>query len=158
MDGKRMKGPMVLRFPQNFTKGKNDDCWPWTGWFNSNGYGQIKDGNKALLAHRVSYALHVGDIPPGMCVIHRCDNPACVNPNHLRLGSKVENNLDKVVRDRCSKGEETKNNKVLSHQITEIRNRRAAGETLASIGKSFGLGTSQVWRISRNESWAHIKS
>lgn len=156
MDRKRMKGPLLLRFPQNFTKGKEDECWPWIGWFNQNGYGQIKDGHKHLLAHRVAYALNIGDIPNGMCVLHKCDNPACVNPNHLRLGTKKENNLDKVIRDRCAKGQATNIAKITPEQVVEIRTRRCAGETLSSIGKDFGLGTSQIWRITKNQSWTHV--
>ena len=88
----------------------SDGCWIWTGGTTSFGYGTIYNGNfdntlrqyAKIGAHRVSYEIHHGKIPHGLCVLHKCDVPACVNPSHLFLGTKRENMLDKISKDRCN--------------------------------------------------------
>ncbi len=78
---------------------KTDNCWLWLANKDNDGYGRIKIKGKTLLAHRVSWNIHFGQIPEEMNVLHRCDNPPCVNPLHLFLGTVLDN-----VRDRDSKG------------------------------------------------------
>lgn len=82
---------------------KRDDCWPWGGAKNRRGYGVIGLGSRGegtALAHRVSFALHAGD-PAGRCVMHLCDNPECVRPDHLMLGSYSDNNRDMANKGRA---------------------------------------------------------
>jgi hypothetical protein len=82
---------------------KSPGCWRWTGPTNYRGYGQIRKGGAAtrnLLAHRVSWALHRGPIPEGLCVLHRCDDPPCTNPDHLWLGTIEDNNRDSRLKGR----------------------------------------------------------
>ena len=77
------------------------DCWLWQGGKNNLGYGMIRDENKMRTSHRVSYEEHNQvKIPKGMCVCHRCDNPACINPNHLWLGTRGDNMQDMITKGR----------------------------------------------------------
>jgi hypothetical protein len=84
---------------------KTESCWIWTSTKNRKGYGTIKWGPKDKKAHRVSYLIHKGDIPDGKIIMHSCDNPSCVNPDHLKIGTDQENISDCVSKDRNCKGE-----------------------------------------------------
>lgn len=94
----------INRFWSKVEKGDPDECWNWTGTLN-NGYGDFWAGNKRIGAHRYSWMLHNEEIPKnnsyhGLCVMHMCDNPACVNPAHLKLGTHQENMSDRTVKGR----------------------------------------------------------
>ncbi len=108
--------PLADRFWIKVVRSGDDECWGWSGTTNK-GYGRINVGGNMVLAHRVAWELTSGLIPPGMCVLHSCDNPPCVNPNHLFLGTHADNMRDMrakgrhryaVVRwgDHCTMGHE----------------------------------------------------
>lgn len=92
--------PAEVRFEQNHVRVPIAGCWLWTGTENGHGYGQMSVNNKGRMAHRYSYELHVGAIPPGMVVCHSCDVPLCVNPAHLFLGTQKDNIRDMVRKGR----------------------------------------------------------
>ncbi len=92
------------RFWVKVHKSSDDGCWPWKGARNGRGYGTIREGgpgnNRRLMANRVSYELTYGKFDPTLCVCHRCDNPICVRPDHLFLGTKGDNNADRWSKGR----------------------------------------------------------
>ena len=96
-----MKTNLCERFWPNVEKSPNG-CWLWTGAKKRTGlpYGIIWVTNSPKVSHRISWILHKGEIPKGLCVLHKCDTPPCVNPDHLFLGTRVENNLDCIAKGR----------------------------------------------------------
>lgn len=86
------------RFWANVNVGTEDECWTWTGQSGAGGYGVMKMNGKAVKAHRVSYLLSHDELPHDLDVLHSCDNPSCVNPKHLRLGTHTDNMRDRAQR------------------------------------------------------------
>lgn len=131
-------------------------CWIWTGPVNNNGYGRI-DGK--TYAHRVSYELHHGPIPPGMSVMHSCDNPPCVNPEHLSLGTHAENMADAATKGRMSNrkrgqvGERHPHAKLTWSQIREIRVQAEAGVKQADLARLHQVSKATIWRIVTGKMW-----
>lgn len=138
---------------------KTDGCWFWTGFLNMNGYGRIARGGKANgmeAAHRFSYRLHKGD-PGRLVVMHECDNPACVNPDHLVLGTQKENVADMIAKGRgnwrCPAGEGNPNSKLTEVIVREIRSSSEAGKDIA---KRLGVSTTTVSDVRRRRLWQHV--
>lgn len=116
----RTKGP--ARFWAKVNKGPHPTgCWVWTGYRQKFGYGWLCRGHSAgVLAHRYSWQLLVGTIPKDKFILHHCDNPPCVNPAHLYVGSFQENASDMAARGRSTKGERSWRAKLTEAQVTEI--------------------------------------
>ena len=133
---------------------KTRDCWPWTGGVGHNGYGNFSRGRKRdgqVRAHRFSWEMHFGPIPVGMFVCHHCDNPACVKPDHLFLGTHADNMRDAVRKDRTS--HEPKNLKLTRGDVAEIRERLAMGQSQRRIARAFDVSQSNIGKIHRGETW-----
>lgn len=127
------------------------ECWEWNGTIHPSGYGHLMFRRKNLRAHRVAYELHKGPVPEGMLVCHRCDNRSCVNPDHLFLGTSLDNERDKVAKGRRGRiGRQPF--KLLPHMIPDILRRRAEGESVRSIARHYGVTPSAVCgRLNRLE-------
>jgi hypothetical protein len=99
---KGLREPIEVRFERFYTINETTECWEWHGGKNNIGYGMIRDADKKGMrtAHRVSYEIHKGKIPKGKCVLHTCDNPSCVNPDHLWVGTHQENTDDMIAKNR----------------------------------------------------------
>jgi hypothetical protein len=138
---------------------KTDGCWNWTGCkHSSKGYGSFRSGNRMQRAHRVSYEMHCGPIPADMLVLHRCDNPGCVNPDHLFVGTNADNMADKVAKGRQAhfcpgRGEAAPNARLTENQVFAIR---AASEPIREIAEKFGMSRRHIEDIRNRKSWAHI--
>jgi hypothetical protein len=150
---------------------KTETCWLWQGaiW-KSHGYGAFSYQGKNVRAHRFSYELHYGPIPEEMHVCHTCDNPACVNPEHLFLGTNADNVADKVKKGRCptgdkngmrkhpesaKRGEAINTAKLTEADVLAIR-ALAATTTQKQLASQFGVGQTAIQSILTRKSWKHI--
>jgi hypothetical protein len=133
-----------------------DDCWEWGSSKNARGYGRFGDGNGGwVIASRKAYELFVGDIPDGLCVLHSCDNPACVNPRHLFLGTHADNMADMRVKGRASSkpGSKNPNSKLTEQQVRAIVSSPKLSPELA---KEFGVTVQRINQIRRGLGWRHL--
>jgi len=143
------------RFYKHFKKHENG-CWIWTA--NKAGkYGQLAYGTTSKYAHRLSYELHVGEIPKGMCVCHKCDTPLCVNPEHLFLGTVKDNNYDCMNKGRAAIGEKAGKVKLKESEVLEILKMSERGIIQIDIATKFNISRQQVSYIKLNKAWKHIK-
>ena len=138
---------------------KTETCWLWTGasiksskW----AYGQFRIGNKVHRSHRVSYQLYKGEIPQGRVVRHTCNNPCCVNPDHLELGTQQDNMDDMVNANRQAVGTRNGRSKLKAEDIPDIRRRLAGGETTYSIGKSYGVSHTPIKQVRDGKSFKYV--
>lgn len=148
--------PLAERFWEKVERHPSG-CWLWTGALCGKGYGAIRAdrARRSLRTHRASYEMANGPIPDGLHVLHRCDNPRCVNPAHLFLGTHQEN-----MDDRARKGRKAKTSGVANgrSKITDetVRKIRAATGFQAAIGAQYGVSQTTVWKIKRGHSWGHV--
>jgi hypothetical protein len=151
--------PLKERLWKKVTKGPG--CWPWTGKLHKDGYGVIKGGAgrpDTVLTHRAAWELTRGPIPEGLDVLHRCDRPNCCRPAHLFLGTRADNNADKVSKGRQARGEGSSSAKLTEEQVREILRAHAAGEaTQAELGRRFGVSPEAINGIVRGRHWKHLE-
>jgi hypothetical protein len=147
-------------FEDRFVPEPNSGCWLWIGAQNNKGYGVIsaKRGNrwKVVLASRFSYEKHRGSIPPGLCVLHKCDTPICVNPDHLFVGTKRDNTDDALRKGRMHRGETSGSSKLKREQVLEIRSELAKGATHSSLAKRFDVSRPHITRIANRQYWPSV--
>lgn len=140
---------------------KTPTCWIWEGAKNGNfGHGIFRfDSGKNILSHRFSWTIHNGPIPEGMNICHTCDNPPCVNPNHLWAGTTKDNVHDMIKKGRSNppRGERQGNSKLTEEQVRSIRKEYIPGVTLqADIAKKYNIRYQTVDGICKRKSWRHI--
>lgn len=132
-------------------------CWEWQSTMNDRGYGVLRFQGLKGMAHRVAFELTNGPIPDGLCLLHRCDNPRCVNPAHLFLGTKGDNARDMVQKQRSLIGERNHKAKITREQATEISRLYATGKyPQQRIAAQFGIGQGQVSKIVRRTEWHNL--
>ena len=153
---------------------KTPICWVWQASKRDKGYGAfvwVDDGGKTIQgrAHRFAYELLIGKIPLGLCVLHKCDNPACVNPKHLFLGTKADNNKDMFKKNRNVSGakktpvEKCKYKRGKSHHayrypfqiIEKIRKDRSSGMSFGNLSKKYTISVGYIYRICKNNGRNH---
>jgi hypothetical protein len=151
---------------------KTPSCWIWTGAKRNKGYGAFVWSEKGLVvqgrAHRFSYQIHYGKIKHGLCVLHTCDVPACVNPSHLWTGTKADNNRDMVTKGRhvpggtyCGegrykRGENHHGAKMTPELVRSLRKDRQGGMSFAKLGNKYGINQSSAFKIATGEHWHHV--
>lgn len=142
----------------------SQNCWLWLGPKSEGPYGRFTIKNALYSPHRVAFVLWNTAIPINMCVCHTCDNPRCVNPSHLFLGTTLDNVRDKIRKNRYSrvgnrgrvKGEKNGCAKLTEENIIQIRKLRKAGLTYKEIGQKFGISRTHTTRICCMRNWRHI--
>ena len=176
MSHKEVGKSHLLTFEQRFWDRvvKTDSCWWWIGSTNGGGYGQIQYGGKRVRIHRLSYQLHVGPIPKGTVVCHHCDNPRCVRPDHLFLGTSRDNAIDREMKGRrltprgpespcygkpnlLARGEKHGRHILTEDQVRDIRRLRSTGIAQEVIGKMFGVSRGAIGDIDRRKRWAWLE-
>ena len=146
---------MAERMQSKIVPNLKTGCWEWTAKKNCWGYGQITVSNRRnKLAHRISYELRHGPIPDGLWVLHRCDNPGCVNPDHLFLGTHEDNMADRSAKDRHFHGETHPMAKLTDVDVRQIRS--TTGVTQREIAEQFGVNRSVICRIRNGSLWAKV--
>lgn len=136
---------------------KRGDCWNWLGRKDKDGYGSIVRGGgngPEVRAHRLAWEMANGPIPVGLKALHRCDNPSCVRPDHLWLGSTADNQSDMARKDRSTHGSRSGMAKLDEPTALAIKKMVAAGFRQSSLAKLHGLSRSTVNHIVRGRTWA----
>jgi hypothetical protein len=133
---------------------KPNDCIEWTGPKNNKGYGSACVNGKVLMIHRLIWELEKGPIPKGIYVCHCCDNPSCINIEHLFLGTQKDNMRDCMKKGRfqynCESGERNQNAKLTLKLVSDIRKDNRKGTVIA---KEYGISESHVSEIKSNKYW-----
>lgn len=132
-------------------------CWHWQKGKQNKGYGVFGIGRKAFLAHRVAYLIGHGRDPGKFCVCHKCDNPSCVNPKHLFLGTTIQNLKDMTKKGRRVHGEGYSNAKLTDELVRKCRQRSASGESGRSIARSLDISVATIAMMLKGETWTHVK-
>lgn len=143
---------------QRFVSGlkvSDSGCWEWQRCA-SGGYGSIYVKGKRYSTHRLSWLIYRGDIPKGIFICHKCDNPPCCNPDHLFLGDIVANTLDMVSKNRHPKGNGHGLSKLDDKKVDQIIQRLRLGEVREVIAKDFGVTHKVIHQIANNETWTHM--
>ena len=133
----------------------NSGCWLWSGASTLDGYGQFGVGGSGNTrkAHRFSYQMHKGDIPVGMFVCHKCDTPACVNPDHLFLGTPLDNSRDRDFKNRTATGTRNGKSRLNEEQVRFIKDSDLSERKIAKL---IGVHRGTVNAIKSNRTWSHL--
>lgn len=166
----RVYPPLAERFAAKVDKapghGPAGDCWVWTGAKTHFGYGQIGRGGgrgqRVDYAHRVAYEIHHSVVlgaarESGVLVLHKCDNPSCVNPNHLFLGSDADNSADKIAKGRNRTGDQAGESNPRSRLTDdEVRAMRKHRGTYSGTADVFGVSQTTAWNVRNRKTWTHL--
>lgn len=171
----RTRRPVTLavldRFLPNVERGALDSCWAWTGKTDKDGYGVFYFAGGDYRAHRVAYEAAFDTAPGNLCVCHRCDNPRCVNPDHLFLATSEENTADRHAKrrdaagdrsgarlypERVARGEQHGAARLTEQDVLDIRTAVDGGASYAALGRKYGVTWSTVKFVHTRRTWRHV--
>lgn len=139
---------------------KSDDCWLWTGYIErADGYGRyyLEGSRRKVGAHRIAYELTYGPVPANLYICHHCDNPPCVRPDHLFVGSQADNVADCIDKDRFVSGERNGMAKLTEADVRAIRERyQQGGVTHQQLANELGVTKTLVGLIVRGKVWKNL--
>lgn len=151
---------LIERFMNKVSKDKTTGCWIWTGWKkNGNLYGYFSlTHSKKVRANRQSYEFFIGKIPDGEQVLHRCDNPQCVNPHHLFLGSHQDNMDDRKTKGRYLKGSKWCRSKLTEKNVLKIKQEliNNVHGIVAKLARKYNIGWTAIYDIKTGRTWSHV--
>ena len=132
-------------------------CWEWVAGKCKKGYGTFWANGRTNKAHRFSYTIFNKEIPKGLFVLHKCDNPSCVNPEHLFTGTNQDNMDDMVRKGRSYRGSKRSSTRLTEDNVKVIRDMiRTTSKTCREIGLIFGVSKSVIKNISSRQTWRHV--
>lgn len=147
------------RFLAKIARGADDECWPWMGKRDRDGYGRFRPTWRGVdhQSHRFSWVLVHGPIPAGLVVCHACDNPPCCNPAHLFLGTMADNNRDRDIKQRTAHGERIAQAKLTTASVRLMRTSYAAGGvTQRELAVAFGVSPATVSYVTSGKRWRSV--
>lgn len=160
--------PLLVKFWAGTKGGDENECWPWQRATDGKGYGKIGHCDRLFQAHRIAYELFVGPIPADLLVCHKCDNPPCVNPRHLFLGTYLDNIRDMWIKGRQSppprnnilppihRGQDHSKAKLTAAQITEIKSRPSIRGNRIQLAVEFGVTPACISKIVLGRTWRQL--
>jgi len=146
----------IKRFWAKVTK--SDNCWLWNAGKDKDGYGQfwLNSEQRSIRAHRISYFLKSGEVPE--FALHTCDNPSCVNPNHLYNGNHLQNQRDRVSRKRSARGSKHSRHKLNEDQVKTIKELlRVRKLKYVDIARMFNVSAQTIYAIREGRTWIHVQ-
>lgn len=148
------KQSAAMRF-QKYARRSDDGCWIWSGYRDRKGYGRLLVDGQPERSHRLSYRLHKGEIPDGLCVCHTCDNRACVNPDHLFLGTRADNVADMCEKNR-QRGLQGQDHRLAKLTDADVQEIRRLSQSNIETANQFGVSRHTVWEIRNGKAWTHL--
>ena len=155
-----LKGKIIKsleeKLMENYMPIPESGCWIWTACVDERGYGYVRSNGRMMRTHRASWLIHNGQIPKGLCVLHKCEVPSCINPNHLFLGTQQDNikDMDNKGRRKSLKGESNHKAKLTESDIREIRK---STDNNKNDSKKYGVLPWAISKVKNRDSWKHIK-
>lgn len=150
----------IERFLSRVDKKSESECWIWAGRTNPDGYGQFDCRNSTVPSHRYMWSMLNGEIPQGMVICHRCDNPKCVNPSHLFLGTVQDNVRDRDMKGRQADHAGTKNGRAVLDEngAIKVKELRKSGLTYKDISTEMGVSVGCVSHILNGRHWVGVSN